>query len=128
MPGYARLPSISMASESELLAALLIAAPRHIPTLRLFRRQVHRIQQGNIFLRAGVRGQCDLYGVLRGGRHIEIELKTQNGRLSPAHRQWQTWCLGWGVPHLVLSERPGESVDGTVARWGSEIVSLLEVP
>jgi hypothetical protein len=115
----------SLISESELLAALLLQTPRSIPSLRLFRRQVHRISQGSIYLRAGVKGQCDLYGIVRGGKHIELELKSQNGRLSPAQRQWQAWCLEWKVSHLVLQALPDESIDQTVARWCGEISSLL---
>lgn len=68
-------------------------------------------------MRAGVRGQADLYGIWRGGRHLEIELKAAGGRLSPEQEAWRAWCLVWDVPYLLLEAERGESVGDTVGRW-----------
>lgn len=112
-----------MPTERELQAALLLAAPRRIPTLRLFRRNVATVKIDGRTVRAGIKGQADLYGYFRGGLGIELELKAF-GRLSPEQLQWQAFCKEWGIPHLVLRAREGESVGETVERWCSEISQM----
>jgi hypothetical protein len=109
--------------ESDLKAALLLAAPRLLPDLRLFRRQVMRVQLEDRTIPIGIRGQADLWGLWRGGRHIELELKTATGRLTTHQVAWQAFCRSWGVPHLVLRGRDGESTEETVGRWVEEIHS-----
>ena len=110
--------------ESALQDALLLAAPRALPTLRLFRRQVHMVRVDGRVMRAGIKGMADLYGVWHGGMHLELELKAAGGRLSPEQEAWRAWCLGWHVPHLVLTAQRGEAVADTVARWLDEIAWL----
>lgn len=112
-------------SESDLKSALLLAAPRALPTLRLFVRPVMRVRRDERVYSVGIRGQSDLYGLVRGGGHIELELKDVHTVTSPAQRDWRAFCLAWGVPHLELRARAGESIDQTVARWLDEIRALL---
>ena len=113
--------------ERDLKSALLLAAPRELPNLRLFTRQVMRVRllDPDRTIPIGIRGQCDLYGLCRGGLHIELELKTATGVLSPKQVAWQAFCLEWQIPHLVLKARSGESVEETVKRWCDEIRELL---
>lgn len=110
-----------MATESELQWALLKAAPAAIPHLRLFRRNVGTVRVQNRTMRFGVAGQADLYGVFRGGLHLELELKAAGGRLSPEQRAWQAFCLSWKVPHVLLVGGASETTDQTVERWIAEI-------
>jgi hypothetical protein len=114
--------------ESDLKAALLLAAPRLLPDLRLFRRQVMRVLVPDTerVVAVGIKGQADLYGLWRGGRHIELELKTATGRLTPHQVVWQSFCRSWGVPHLVLRERVNETTDETVERWIGEIQKEID--
>lgn len=109
--------------ESQLQAALLLMAPRVIPSLRLFRRNVLVARIEGRSIRTGIKGQCDLHGYFRGGKAIEIELKGPKGRILPEQRAWATWCAEWGVLHLTLKARADETIDQTVERWCNEIVS-----
>lgn len=116
-----------MTLEGKLKSALLLAAPRALPHLRLFVRQVMRVKlhDPDRTIAVGVRGQCDLYGLARGGLHIELELKTADGVMSDKQLAWQAFCHRWEVPHLVLQARSGEGVEETVGRWCEEIQSMI---
>lgn len=115
-------------TESQLQARLLLIAPERLPEVRLFRRNV-----GSATLRGGYKvqfalpGQCDLYALARGGRHIEVELKAAGKRIIPGSDQdiWQIWCRVWDVPHIVLVGRKEESVEKTVERWCTELRTLF---
>jgi hypothetical protein len=121
-----------MPLESDYAAALLLAAPRALPDLRLFKRQVMLVQVPGAgrgparSVRVGVPGQADLYGITRASLHVELELKTLSGVLSPDQRAWGAWCAAWGVPYTCLRPLRGESLEGTVARWCTEIATLLD--
>jgi len=56
---------------------------------------------------------------------IEIELKSHSGQLSPEQKAWAAWCAEWGVPHVVLTGRRGETVEETVDRWVGELEALM---
>lgn len=114
-----------MSLESTLQAALLLAAPARLPSLRLFRRNVLAVRIDGRSVRAGIKGQSDLYGMVQGGRHIEVELKGVGKPLSPEQKAWQAWCVEWGVPHVVLRAAKGETVEGTVERWIGELAALI---
>jgi hypothetical protein len=113
--------------ERDLKAAFLLAAPRELPTLRLFNRPVMRVQlhDPDRTIAVGVKGQCDLYGLVQGGLHIELELKTATGTLSDKQLAWQSFCRSWGVPHLMLKAIAGETVDTTVKRWCGEVGEII---
>ena len=116
-----------MTLEGDLKSALLLAAPRELPTLRLFTRQVMRVKlhEPERTVAVGIKGQCDLYGLARGGLHIELELKTATGLLSKNQVAWRAFCERWAVPHLVLRAKAAESVEETVKRWCGEIRWLV---
>jgi hypothetical protein len=115
---------VTHATEGQLQDALLLAAPRALPALRLFRRQVHMVRVEGRVMRAGIKGMADLYGVWHGGAHVELELKAAGGRLSPEQEAWRAFCAEWRIPHLVLTAQRGEAVADTVARWLAEIARL----
>ena len=117
----ARIPFFPMTLERDLKARLLLRSPKEIPSLRLFSRTVARVRVQDRVIQAGIRGQADLWGVWLGGRHIELELKAAGGMLSKKQRVWQTFCLEWQIPHLVLRAHAGESIDTTVTRWLHQI-------
>ena len=108
-------------TEATLLYALLLEAPKQIPHVRLFRRQVMMVTADNRTVRIGLRGQSDLYGVVRGGGHLEIELKALSGRLSDDQANWFAWCRMWDVPCLLLRPLKDEPVPYTIRRWCGEI-------
>jgi hypothetical protein len=113
-------------TELDLQRELLIAAPRELPTLRLFRRNiVNATSAFGVRMRAGIKGQCDLYGVVRGGRHLEIELKSATGSLRAEQKAWRAWCVQWGVPYALLEGSKLETTEETVGRWLSELRAFL---
>lgn len=115
-----------MSLESQLQARLLLAAPARLPQWRMFRRNVGEAKlRGGHTVHFGIKGQADIYAMLRGGRHVEIELKAAGKQLSPEQKQWQVWCLEWEVPHVVLRALKSESEEETVERWITELSSLI---
>lgn len=113
--------------EIPLMRELLYESSRAIPWVRLFRRNILRLRVDDRIVISGIRGQCDLWGVFYGGGHIEVELKSQNGRLSPEQRAWRDWCLAGQIPWLCLWPWPGESSAETVQRW-VEAIRLVAGP
>lgn len=104
---------------------LLLQAPKLLPDIRLFRRNVgvsKAVYKGvERYVRFGIKGQCDLWGTFRGGLHVELECKAHNGTLDEHQEAWRDWCLSWGVPWLLLQEQPGEAPLDCVVRWCGEI-------
>src|SRR4029077_466222 len=76
-------------------------------------------------MRAGIKGQADVYGIARGGRHVEIEVKNLKGKLTPEQVAWQRFCTEWGISHVVVRPGEGESDEEAVARWCGEIRRAL---
>jgi len=108
--------------EKELQRALLNAIGT-IANLNLFERAngfatVGKKRTPIVF---GTPGQCDLWGVWYGTVHIEIELKSVNGKLSSEQKAWKAFCLQNGIPHLVLQAWTAESIEQTVERWCKKI-------
>ncbi len=100
---------------------LLYESARTIPWVRLFRRNVLRLRVDDRMVISGVKGQCDLYGLVFGGAHLEIEVKSQNGRLTHEQRAWRDWCLAGQIPWLCLWPWQNETKEETVQRWVSAI-------
>lgn len=116
-------------SESDLMRAFLAEATERFPKLRLFRRNVVAAQLGDRFVRAGVRGQADIYGFLNRlqgpALPLEIEIKSATGRLTKDQETWRSFCERWGVPYLLLIESPTETASQTVDRWCLLLKQLL---
>ena len=83
-------------SESDLKAALLLAAPLALPTMRLFVRPIMRVKRDDRVYSIGIKGQSDLYGLVRGGGHVELELKDVHTITSKAQRDWRAFCRACG--------------------------------
>lgn len=92
-----------------------------LPNVRVFRRNVGAIEtnHGGVF-RAGIPGQCDVYGFVRGGYAFEVEFKAAGGRLSEPQIRWRLFCESWGIPWLLLQAKRGETCEQTLSRWDSE--------
>ena len=106
---------------------LLLLAPARLPTLRLFRRQVMAVLHGDRFTKVGIKGQADLYGIERGSRHVEIELKGVNTPLTPEQKAWKAFCEAWGVVYMLLRMQPGESPEQAAQRWVGEISERMSI-
>lgn len=113
-------------SETDLLHLFIRDAPVSLPDVRVFRRNILNVATAHGFrARNGIVGQADAYALTRGGRHVEIETKAARGRMAEAQKRWRSFCLGWGIPHLVLRALPNEEPNDTVARWISELRAVL---
>ena len=112
---------------------LLYEAGRALPWVRLFRRNVLRLKIVDArsgkdrMVIAGIPGQCDLYFYTYGGRCGEVEIKSQNGRLTPEQRAWRDWCQAGQIPWLCLWPWPSETSAETVQRW-VEAIRLVAGP
>lgn len=116
-------------SETDLLHLFIERAPRHLPDVRVFRRNIiNRVVEENgrkFHLRNGIVGQADAYALVRGGGHIEIETKAARGTMQDAQKRWRSFCEEWDVPHLVLRARRHEAFDETVMRWIDELRAVV---
>lgn len=110
-------------TETDLLHLLFRRAPAELPDARLFRRNVGRFKTfgGERVVHVGIEGQSDVYAIVRGGHLVEIETKARRGRMSDEQRAWQSFCVAWGVPHVVLRERRGATPDEAVQEWIEEL-------
>ena len=106
---------------------MLLRAPREIPNLRLFVRTIMRVHltDPDRTYAIGQKGQADLWGLYRGGLHIELELKTAKGTMLKRQLAWEAFCRGWDIPHFKLRARVGESAEETVGRWCGEIRAVV---
>lgn len=116
-------------SEHDLLALFIRQAPKAIPSVRVFRRNIINrtvtIEGRRVHLHNGIPGQGDAYALLKGGRHVEIETKAAKGTMREAQERWLDFCEAWQVPHLVLRAKRDEPADTTVTRWIEELRGVL---
>lgn len=116
-----------LASEGDLLSALMVAIPYAIPDAIIFRRPIVSTKaEGGWWVRAGVRGQADAYLVAAGGRHVEIETKAAKHKWYAEQLRWRARCEQLRIPYLVLRARPREAPSDTVQRWIGELKAILE--
>ncbi len=115
-----------MSLESHLQTKLLLEAPKRFKDLRLFRRNVgSAVMKGGYTVQFAIPGQCDLYGYVRGGRTIEVELKNVGEGLKPDQKIWRAWCVEWGIPHIVLTAMKNETDQQTIDRWCAELLAFI---
>lgn len=118
-----------MNHESRLQAKLLLEAPKRFADMRLFRRNIgSATMRGGYTVNFGIPGQADLYAIVRGGRHVEIELKSVGKTLEPDQRNWASWCAEWGIPHIMLQAKKDETDEEVIDRWCGELEKLLDAP
>lgn len=138
-----------MSSNEVELMKLFLGSYRN-PNVRMFRRQVinktmQDIHSGAIHqVKAGIVGQADVYGFVRAGEPvigasgvmghtagrgyaypIEIEFKAHRGRLSDQQVVWQSFCLQWGIKHVILRSDITENPPATLFRWGQELNAIV---
>ena len=96
--------------ESKVLRSVMIRL-RHRFGIRLFRRNIGAIREGDRFVRFGRAGESDLWGIDPGGAHWEIEVKRPGGKPTPKQITW-------------LREMHGL---GCVAFWGDNVSDIERV-
>lgn len=121
------------------------------PRVRLFRRNIinknmQDLHSGKIHkVNAGIKGQADCYAFVRASApvmgsdskvlgwtltqgtaiNIEIEFKGARTPTSEEQKQWRTFCMQWGVPHIVLRASHDEEPLQTISRWMKELDKLV---
>lgn len=56
----------------------------------VYRQNVGVSQRGDHVIRFGQPGEADLWGILPGGIHVEIEVKSPDGKQSDDQRRWES--------------------------------------
>lgn len=91
-------------AEREISAAILAAFGRN-PYLRLWRQGVGAAWIGDgrsrRMVRFGLPGMADLSGILACGRRVEIEVKTETGRLTVDQQRWGAMVAAFGALYAV---------------------------
>lgn len=126
--------SAPSAHESDLMRAYQEAVPFALPNVRIFRRNIMAAHlSGGHFVRAGIPGQCDLYGYIArpiGQRSllalpIEIECKGARARWTDQQKMWRAFCEEWRIPYLALEARKDDTPGATIIRWVEETRALV---
>lgn len=116
-------------NELELMRAFMAEVPCALPDVRVFRREIVNatVSKGgrHFHMKAGIKGQADLFAYVRGGRVVELEMKAAKGRMLDEQKAWREFCASWGVPHLVLRAKTGEHPATTIERWIGELRACL---
>jgi hypothetical protein len=108
--------------ERDYVRAFILAVPKYLPEVLIFERPIVNARATNEKgqqwrVRAGVPGQADAYAVARGGRHVELEMKSARGVLADQQKAWRARCRELGIPHLVLRVGKDEALQDCVQRW-----------
>lgn len=105
-----------MKTEIELRRIYVAAATQEFPDVRFFIRNVGKFSVGESHVRAGIKGQADVYFYMRGGRGGEIELKNLHTPQTKEQRAWQAFCEAWGIPYLLLRAQSDDPIDDWLVR------------
>ncbi len=84
-----------------VLQRLIIARVNAIPGCFCWRQNTGAFRTKNGFVHFGLVGQADISGVLRGGRRLEIECKSESGRLTDEQKEFQRKITELGGLHIV---------------------------
>ena len=114
-------------AERDLMWKWIEALPFAVPGSRPFRRNIVNVEAiGGWRAVAGIKGQCDVQVMLKGGRVVEVETKARRGKLEPKQEVWRDFCLAWEIPWMCLIEKKGETPDATVLRWIEEFRAIYQ--
>ena len=101
-----------MDREADIKSKVILRLQDYFREGRFFVRPVLVTKLDNKrYVKSGVAGQADIYGFVRAkGKtiHVEIEVKTQKGKLSVAQKKWRDMCKTLGVP-WILARDPEEA-------------------
>ena len=88
------------------------------PDMRLWRANVLAARMHGRLVRAGVPGQADLSGILADGRRLEIEVKSETGRLSEDQKRFGEMITRFGGVYIIVAI--GEDV-----RYASQLTESI---
>jgi hypothetical protein len=110
-------------SETDLMRQILCAVSA-VPGALFWRQNtgVFRSLSGREIVRCGVPGMADIGGCYLG-KHVEIEVKTDKGRLSPAQKRWKMAVERAGGI-WVLARNPADALDVLAALLDAQSCGL----
>lgn len=114
------LASLTKASETELRRFYVAACTERFADVRLFIRNVGRVELDGRTFKAGIAGQADCYGFLFREPYpmpLEIELKNVKTKHTDEQKAWQAYCVSKKVPYLLLRAANGETPEQVIHRW-----------
>jgi hypothetical protein len=100
-----------------------------ITNTRFLIRNVGNIATENRHFKAGIRGQCDVYGWLFRDPYpmeFEIELKNVKTPQNDAQKAWAAYCVFFKIPYVLLRAKKGETPYRIVERWVKETKEWIE--
>lgn len=113
-----------MTSETRIQALLLARIPVQFPQVRVWRANTGAVVVANRMVRFGLPGQADITGAIGPtGRRIEIEVKSETGRLSPEQVAFGEWMRALGALYIVA--KPPRGSGESAARLVLEHVTRI---
>lgn len=95
--------------EHQKLLDDILLAVGSLPSVRIWPRVVGFDESKQI--RYGIPGECDLDGIMLGGRRISIEIKTGKATLSKDQKRWKAMILKFGGIY-VEARSVDDALDG----------------
>lgn len=115
--------------EIELMRMFMAEVPAALPHVRVFRRDIINAEVSHggrsFHVKSGTKGQADLYALVDGGLHVELETKAAKGRLADEQKVWREFCLSRRIPYLTLRACKGEHPAVTCERWIAELRAVI---
>jgi hypothetical protein len=90
-------------SETHLIAAVLLALGRRPDLCRVWRQNSGMLLDSHGRpVRFGVNGAGDISGILRDGRRLEVECKTEKGRQRPEQQSFEQMIRRFNGVYLLV--------------------------
>lgn len=83
------------------LATLTHKGQRACIVWRRFVGRARAFQDSSVVMTIGTPGMADIGGFLCTGRALEVEVKTESGRLRPEQENWRKVCLAMGALYIL---------------------------
>lgn len=112
--------------ESDAKWGFVESVPHVLVGVRVYNRPIfHGAQIKGSRVSAGIAGQADLYAIVPGGLHIEIETKSATAKVRKRQEAWREHCRLHAIPYMMPRARLGEDVEQVVQRWVRELRQLI---
>ncbi len=103
-----------------VLQRVIIAQLNQVNGVFVWRQNTGAVKVRNQWVRFGLPGQADITGCV-GPKRLEIECKSDKGRLSPEQRAFGDRMLALGAVYIVARSLAGESGAQTIHRLIEEV-------
>lgn len=124
-----KLDRLTRATETELRRFYVAACTEKFRDVRLFIRNIVATKIGDDHIRAGIKGQADVWGHLFRDPYpmpLEIELKNVNTPDTDEQKAWRAYCETRRVPYLYMRAKKGETPKQIIETWTATTGVWLE--